>query len=102
MIHSVVSSEKLSADLVPDTLSNLIKTYYKKGTQVKAINKSLRDCFYQFCGQEGDMFTGLKFKNSDMNGEDIRNFLAAFGGGHARRNLHHVHSLSAIGGIIAD
>lgn len=37
MIHSVVSSEKLSADLVPDTLSNLIKTYYKKGTQVKAI-----------------------------------------------------------------
>lgn len=86
MVHSVVSSEKLSADLVPEDLGGLIKTYYTHGKQVKGINASLKKCFYRFCGQDGDMFTGLKLKNSDMNGEDIRNFLAAFGG-KAGRNV---------------
>ena len=86
MVHSVVASEKLSADLVPEDLGGLIKTYYTHGKQVKGINASLKKCFYRFCGQDGDMFTGLKLKNSDMNGEDIRNFLAAFGG-KAGRNV---------------
>ena len=86
MVHSVVSSEKLSADLIPEDLGGLIKTYYTHGKQVKGINASLKKCFYRFCGQDGDMFTGLKLKNSDMNGEDIRNFLAAFGG-KAGRNV---------------
>lgn len=80
MIHSVLPSVKLSADLVPEKLPELVEEYYKSGKKVKNINQHLRDAFYQFCGTAGDMFTGLKLKNSDMNGEDIRNFLASFGG----------------------
>ena len=86
MVHSVIQSEKLSPELVPEDLGGLIKTYYTHGKQVKGINASLKKCFYRFCGQDGDMFTGLKLKNSDMNGEDVRNFLAAFGG-KAGRNV---------------
>ena len=86
LVHSVVQSEKLSADLVPDALPNLLKKYYNSGKEVKGINQQLRDAFYQFCGQSGDMFSGLKLKNSDMNGSDVRNFLAAFGG-KAGRNV---------------
>lgn len=86
MIHSVVVSEKLPTELVPDSMSDLLKKYYTQGKEIKGINRLLRDAFYQFCGQSGDMFNGLKLKNSDMAGEDVRNFLAAFGG-KAGRNV---------------
>lgn len=86
MVHSVVATEKLSPDLVPEGMSDLLKKYYKQGKEVKGINRLLKESFYQLCGMPGELFNGMKLKNSDMAGADVRNFLAAFGG-KAGRNV---------------
>lgn len=84
MAHAIYKNVQLDADIF-DTekggidISKPIKAYYKKGS-MKDLKNNLMPVFNKLLGSEGDYFYGIKTRKSDFSDEDLRNFLASFGG----------------------
>ena len=85
MAHTIYNRVQLSADIF-DTgnggadISEPIKKFYTGKGTIKAMKDLLRPVFYKLLGEEGQYFYGIKVKNSDFSDNDIKNFLANFGG----------------------
>ena len=47
---------------------------------MKDLKNNLMPVFNKLLGSEGDYFYGIKTRKSDFSDEDLRNFLASFGG----------------------
>lgn len=61
------------------SLSDAISEYYANGSK-KNMKEILKPIFHKLLGSEGEYFYGIKVRNSNFKEEDIRQFLAVFGG----------------------
>lgn len=61
------------------SLSDAISEYYSNGSK-KNMKEILKPIFHKLLGSEGEYFYGIKVRNSNFKEEDIRQFLAVFGG----------------------
>lgn len=61
------------------SLSDAISKYYASGSK-KNMKEILKPIFHKLLGSEGEYFYGIKVRNSNFKEEDIRQFLAVFGG----------------------
>lgn len=83
--HTIYNRVLLTADIF-DTekgganISDPINKFYTGKGTIKAMKDLLRPVFYKLLGEEGEYFYAIKVKNSDFSDNDIKHFLANFGG----------------------
>jgi hypothetical protein len=70
-------TNKNAVDL--STLGDALAQAYSKNSK-KPVKDILKSVFYKLVGDEGDIFYGVKIKNSNFSDYDINNFLATFAG----------------------
>lgn len=83
--HTIYNRVLLTSDIF-DTekgganISDPINKFYTGKGTIKAMKDLLRPVFYKLLGEEGEYFYSIKVKNSDFSDNDIKHFLANFGG----------------------
>lgn len=75
LTSDIFDTEKGGADI-----SEPIKKFYTGKGTIKNMKDLLRPVFYKLLGSEGEYFYAIKVKNSDFSDNDIKHFLANFGG----------------------
>lgn len=75
LTSDIFDTEKGGADI-----SEPIKKFYTGKGTIKNMKDLLRPVFYKLLGSDGEYFYAIKVKNSDFSDNDIKHFLANFGG----------------------
>lgn len=78
--HACNKAIRIDLNDTQDGMKTMIKKWYEKGTGFSGMRKECRDQFYRLCGKNGEMFLGVKLRNTDVKEELIRHFIASFGG----------------------
>lgn len=78
--HACNKAIRISLNDVQDDMKGMIKKWYEKGQGSPKIKEECRNQFYRLCGRNGEMFMGVKLRNSDVKDKLIRHFIASFGG----------------------
>lgn len=84
--HTAMPAIKLSTDILKDIdMKTPVEKYYSQGT-LKGIKNIFRGIFNKVVSEEGELFYGVKLRNSDFSDSDLRNCLAYFRG-NAKRTV---------------
>lgn len=84
--HTAMPSIKLSTDILENIdMKTPVEKYYSQGT-LKGIKDIMKSIFTNIVGKEGELFYGVKLRNSNFSDMDIRNCLAYFRG-NAKRTV---------------
>lgn len=83
--HQDYKEIKLVGDM-PEKIGKAVDQWYTKNN-MKGVKEVVKSAIYDIIGKESDLFYGVGFKTSDIKEQDIKNFLAHFGGTAARRTV---------------
>lgn len=84
--HTAMPAIKLGTDILDGIdMKSPVQKYYSQGS-LKGIKDILRSLFGKVVGSEGELFYGVKLRNSDFADSDVRNCLAYFRG-NAKRSV---------------
>lgn len=79
MARACYKNIRLEDCIKSEDVSSTILKYYSTGS-LSELKKVLVPCFNNLIGGSGEYFYGIKIRKSSFSDEDLRNFLAPFGG----------------------